>query len=303
MFSWSSSNDIDQLIAKKKYARAAEMIRAELKREPDNVRLRQQLADVYVLDEKPKEAAPILVDLANEYVRAGFDAKGIALLKRIQRIDPGHRKVEEQLASLIRRGQKPTSDLRSRLPKPEPGEGAAAPLPQDDDQGKILRLREEAHGHLPPDVPREVVGMRRSQLFSDFSLQELLAVIDGLQLKTYAPGEIIITEGEPGNSLFVLASGAVRVYVRNTWGHNELVRILPQGEFFGEISLLTGQPRTATVTTCGPCEILELDRPSLDQIAVRNPKVPKIVRDLCDRRANSPEEIEARGELPELPGF
>jgi len=320
MFGWSSgSNDIDQLIARKKFGAALEVVRESLRKAPENVRLRQQMADLHILDGRPQEAVPLLTQLAGEFVRAGFDAKGIALLKRIQRLEPGHRKVEEQLASLIARRQG-TPDLRSRLPKPESasekapekglgtepeiglGTGPRTRVSIDTDELVLVRLGDEGHGQESTTaLPEELRGVGQSQLFQDFSQQELVALIDGLQLKNFAAGEIVVTEGEPGDSLFVLASGAVRVYVRNTWGHSEQVRLLSQGELFGEISLLTGQPRTATIVTCGPCDFLELDRPTLDRIAVHNPKVPEIVREVCDRRVNSPEEIEARGELPGLP--
>ena len=55
----------------------------------------------------------------------------------------------------------------------------------------------------------------RSPLFSDFSPEELLAIIQGLSLLSLEPGEILMTEGESGGSLFLLTTGSVRAYVKN----------------------------------------------------------------------------------------
>ncbi len=98
-----------------------------------------------------------------------------------------------------------------------------------------------------------------------------------------------------------MASGSVRVYVRNKEKRSEPVRLLHQGEFFGEISLLTSAPRTATIVCATDCELLTLDRAGLTEIAQQNPQVPFILHDIYCRRADSAEERKARGE--QLPDF
>jgi CRP-like cAMP-binding protein len=133
-----------------------------------------------------------------------------------------------------------------------------------------------------------------SPLFGDFSRDELVAVMKGLNLLSYEPGEIIMTEGEPGSSLYVLTTGAVRAYVINSFGSNTQVRTMEEGEFFGEISLLTGNPRTATVTAAMHCELLELDRKTLDEISKDRPHVMDVVKEFHDQRAGSTDEMMAR---------
>jgi CRP-like cAMP-binding protein len=58
-----------------------------------------------------------------------------------------------------------------------------------------------------------------------------------------------------------------------------------EGDFFGEISLLTGGPRTATVTAATRCELLELDRATLDEIARAHPRVLDVLRRFSEERA------------------
>src|SRR5262245_15620901 len=104
------TEDVSSLIAKKSYARAIELIKEQLKspRGADS-RLRMQLADVLVLAGKVREAVQILTPLADEFAREGFAAKAIAVLKKIQKLDPTRRDVETKLAGLIQEKQQQAS--------------------------------------------------------------------------------------------------------------------------------------------------------------------------------------------------
>ena len=90
--------------------------------------------------------------------------------------------------------------------------------------------------------------MVASPLFSDFSSDELVEVIKGLELLTYEAGDVIVAEGAPGDSLFVLTTGTVKAFVKDPDGHYHKVREMYEGAFFGEVSILTGKPRSATIT-------------------------------------------------------
>lgn len=122
-------------------------------------------------------------------------------------------------------------------------------------------------------APRANVPRISSPLFADFSEDDLVAVIQGLELVSFVPGDILILEGDPGESLFVITSGVVRAFVRQKDGKNKLVREMGEGSFFGEISVLSGKPRTATVTAKTPVEALILERKILDDICKTHPSV------------------------------
>jgi len=109
-------------------------------------------------------------------------------------------------------------------------------------------------------------------------------VIQGLRLLSFEAGDIVITEGEAGDSLFVLTTGIVKAFVRNPTGKNVQVREMAEGAFFGEISILSGGSRTATVTAKTRCDLLELDRATLDDIAKRYPRVMDVMREFCEQR-------------------
>ena len=123
-------------------------------------------------------------------------------------------------------------------------------------------------------------------LFSGFSRDELVAVIKGLRLLTFEPGDIVLTEGDRGDSLYVITTGTVKTFVRDTTqGGQLLMRRLKEGDFFGEISVLSGKARSATVTAATHCEMLELDRATLDQITASYPHVRQVLEDFYLARA------------------
>src|SRR5262249_13711674 len=129
----------------------------------------------------------------------------------------------------------------------------------------------------------------------DFSDEEIQAFIDGLRLLVFEPGDVILTEGEPGNSVLVVTSGAVKVFVRSPSGHNSEVCELGEGDFFGEISTLSGRPRSATVTAAARTEALELDKRTLDAICATHPRVRAVLEDVYIQRATNPYAAAVRG--------
>jgi hypothetical protein len=122
-----------------------------------------------------------------------------------------------------------------------------------------------------------------SPLFKDFSVEELVAVIAGLKLLTFERGKVILREGEPGNSLYMLTSGAVKAFVKRD-GKQVPIAELEEGAFFGEGSILTGKPRTATIVATEHCELLELDRPTLDSITQTHPHVWDVLQEFANQR-------------------
>jgi cAMP-dependent protein kinase regulator len=145
----------------------------------------------------------------------------------------------------------------------------------------------------PTQVRREAA--LGTPLFRGMSPQEIVAVIRGLRLHSFPAGHIVVTEGQPGDSLFVITTGQCRAFVKNPSGRNVEVRELSEGDFFGEISVLTGEPRSATLTTASRCELLELDRSSLDSILKTHPHVRKVLEEFQKQRADSSVEAAIRG--------
>ena len=168
-------------------------------------------------------------------------------------------------------------------PQPEP---AVSPDPMTDSlfADELLSVLENAFQEsptaeasspgAPPAAGAQIVV---SPLFKDFSVEELVAVIGGLNLMTFERGQVILREGEPGHSLYMLTSGSVKAFVKRE-GKQVPVAELEEGAFFGEVSILTGKPRTATVVAKEHCELLELDRATLDAITQTHPHVRDVLQ-------------------------
>jgi hypothetical protein len=131
-----------------------------------------------------------------------------------------------------------------------------------------------------PEAGQQIVV---SPLFQHFSVDEMVAVIAGLNLLTFDRGDVIIREGQPGNSLYMLTSGKVRAFVKKE-GWYVPVPDLHERALSGPGRLPTGQPRGAAVAALTRCELLELDRPTLDDITSRHPHVMDVLREFAARR-------------------
>jgi hypothetical protein len=138
------------------------------------------------------------------------------------------------------------------------------------------------------EIEADAGDVSESPLFRSFSEEELLALIDGLRLLIFGAGDIIVAEGDPGDSLFVVTTGLVKAFIRKPeGGAPRCVRKLREGDFFGEISILSGKARTATVTASTHCELLELDRATLEEITKTHPGVRAVLEDFYIQRASN----------------
>jgi len=283
MLGWlQGKQDVNRLIAKGQYPKAIKILEKHLKGEPDSIHLRKMLADVLERDGQKRRAIEVLEGLVQEFSGDGFVTKAIAVLKKIQRIDPEQSDAEIMLDTLVRIRRKdknlPTLDIR----RPE-RRGVTAADPDEIDDGMVTSVI------MPSEFWFEDAAEGRddfnwSPLFNDFSKDELAAMIGGLRLLIKKPGSIIYTQGEPGDSLFVLSSGAARVYEKDEVGHNEQVAVLREGGVFGTPSVLKGARRGRTITAVSECELLELDRATFQNITASYPRVAKLVLELHRKR-------------------
>lgn len=88
----------------------------------------------------------------------------------------------------------------------------------------------------------------------------------------YGPGEAVVRQGEQGDVFFLVARGEVAVRVTTDGGEKEVAR-LQRGAFFGEMSVLTGEPRTATVVATGDAALLAVDREAFSRVFAAEPSV------------------------------
>lgn len=141
--------------------------------------------------------------------------------------------------------------------------------------------KDSAAGVSEPMFSRPVP---RSPLFEELDDEERAALVAEMEIETHDEGSVIINEGDPGTSMYLIVSGQVKVYTRGTGGTVYLAN-LGEGDFFGEVSVLTGKPRTATITASQRTELLRLDKEKLDTALAKYPGIRKVLDEFYKKRA------------------
>ena len=252
---------LEHSLAAKEYDKALAAITAELRRNPDQLNLRLRQADILELKGDRKRAVHVLHGIAEAQARDGFYARAIAIYKKILRLDPAQ-EVHAELARLIEENRQSTIAAERRRKA-----------------GTTLTDRAS-------DDTEELKELQASSLFASFERETLVQILASTKLRSYDEGDIIVTEGEPGASLFLIVGGTVKVFTRTEDGANLPLAELGPGDFFGEVSLLTGRPRTATITAGTKVSAIELDRAAVDEIAKEHPEVLTTLDDFCRQRAH-----------------
>ncbi len=260
---------LDQFLAAKDYGKALEAITAELHRNPDQLNLRLRQAEIIDLQGDRKRAIYIYHSIAERQALDGFYARAIAIYKKILRLDP-EQDVHSELARLIE------EDRQSKMAE------------------ERRRKADTSHGQKIATEAQELKELQASELFANFEREALVEILASTELRTFEEGDIIVTEGETGSSLFMIVSGSVKVFTRTETGSNLALAELGPGEFVGEVSILTGRPRTATITSSTTVTAIELAKSDLDRIAGKHPEVYQVLEDFYKNRATSTAEAVIR---------
>jgi small-conductance mechanosensitive channel/CRP-like cAMP-binding protein len=107
-------------------------------------------------------------------------------------------------------------------------------------------------------------------IFAPLSADETSMLAQAAVRHVFAPGETVIRAGDPGSSMFVVHKGRVRVQVSEN-GRPRTVATLTEGDFFGEMALFTGEPRTANVLALEETEVLEIGHAAMKRVFDTNP--------------------------------
>lgn len=135
--------------------------------------------------------------------------------------------------------------------------------------------------------------LQQIPLFADLSQEQLTSLAVKLERRAYRKGQTILRQGEQGESLFVIVSGQVRIYMLSPDGHEVSVSICDRGDFFGEMALLLDMPRTANVEAMKSTEVLVLHRQAFRQHLLSNPQAAvRIIEALSRRLRRTTESVE-----------
>lgn len=148
----------------------------------------------------------------------------------------------------------------------------------------IARLYTTAKAHADKEASQHPVDMSMEpEAATDSALKVFSLPAFSRFAKTYAPGQVIISEFEPGDCFYLIQSGKVQL-VKCVNGTNKNLDILKPGEFFGEMAILDNAPRSATCMARGKVECLEFNKANFELLITGNPQIALMLLKLFCKR-------------------
>ncbi len=254
----------DEHLLAGEYLEALHMYAILLTLEPHHLDARLRVADCLLALRDIQRAAVVYTAFARHCANGGHPLRALVAISILTTLEP-------LLSPLIKGLSDLYSEGSDRL-----GRGVrVAPSSEDRELPKTFAI-----GACPPRdklvAHAERLGADLSQagqiypeklppipLFSELHPDAFEPVVAALKLRRCRPGEVILAEGQPGHSFFVIARGSVAVTKHLAQGGESRLATLHEGAIFGEMALVSASPRTATVTAQGDCDLLEFDRVAL----------------------------------------
>jgi putative ABC transport system ATP-binding protein len=132
------------------------------------------------------------------------------------------------------------------------------------------RVVKMVDGRISSDVRLKAAAMvctflRNCPMFADLPANTLARVAEKVCVERYAPGTVVVRQGDAAETFYVIKSGRLEVEIAEA-AESRSVRFMGEGDFFGEIALVKGGPRTATVTAREPSELLSLRKEAFSEV-------------------------------------
>jgi cAMP-dependent protein kinase regulator len=220
--------------------------------EPNNIQIYLRFGDLYQKTHESDKAVSSYFKAASLLEEDGFCNKALALYKMILRIDPVNDQARDGL-------NKAVDELKSESDLPA-GKAGKLPLPAQ------------------PAAPHSEIS-----LFESLSKSEMDELNSKAEKLTVSENSTVVKEGDTGNSLYIVKKGILKV-VTHIMGETVELGKLSEGDIFGEIALLTGRPRTASVIAATNAEVMEIKEPTLKELTSKHPKINNMLRGFYESR-------------------
>jgi CRP/FNR family cyclic AMP-dependent transcriptional regulator len=122
-------------------------------------------------------------------------------------------------------------------------------------------------------VTMSTKALRAVPLFERLEEHDLQQIAAAAVVRSFPKNSIVITEGDDSSSLYLLLSGEVKVYVSDEDGNSNIINRLGAGDYFGELSLIDAEPRSASVATLTACKMSIISRAVLFDNLESNPRI------------------------------
>jgi small-conductance mechanosensitive channel/CRP-like cAMP-binding protein len=139
---------------------------------------------------------------------------------------------------------------------------------------------------------RSLTAIDSDQIVSHLAAVDFFTILTPEQIEILAkdarvlrflPGEPIVRQGEPGQELFVILEGEAEVWLEHE-GRSTRINQMHRGQFFGEMSLLTGEPRSATVRAVTPLKVVQVGKAALSRIVQEDQRIIERIGEVVARR-------------------
>ena len=139
--------------------------------------------------------------------------------------------------------------------------------------------------------------LKNIPLFSCLNDQELADIEKVAIKKTFPKNTILLSEGDTTDALYVICDGKVKVTIDDNEGKEVILSMIGAGEYFGEMSLLDDEPRSASVTTKETTQLLIISKNDFMDFFSSNPIALNLLKDLIKRLREANKKIESLGLL------
>lgn len=198
---------------------------------------------------------------AAKFAQRGLLVQAASIYRRIMALVPLDERLREELKRLPSLQGRPDQDLLLEIFDPS------------DESADYSEYRDIFEAN---DQPVDVIS--ESPILSSLSAEQFAGVVLALELQRYRPNQIILREGDTGDSFFMLGRGRVVVSATNYEGLKIYMTSLSDGDCFGEHGFFTGEPRNATVEAVEDVMLLEVSKEVLNRVIQEFPTVRESLR-------------------------
>ncbi len=315
------STDLAKFVEQSQWTKAVECLQGLVELEPANANFYLRMGDYNVKAGNKTGAVKAYYRAAKLFVDSGFSVKGIATYKMILRLAPEEKQAQQLMRAInsnpaVAAALVPLPPLVAEAPAPPPPLAPEAPVPllPPTPAAPPPPVVEDVPPPPPPpplkvvpppavepepelvlELEPEVEVMASEQLevkkdinplFAAFTEEEFGAIVDKLEPLQFMAGERMIAEGDEGDAMYLISRGGGRV-IKEIDGQEVVLDELGEGEFFGEMSLLVGGPRSASVFATADTEVLRLKSSDLFEVIKQYPRIENALEQFYDKRSKA----------------
>lgn len=256
-----AQEELGEQVASGRWPQALELCNDILAAVPHALAPRFVLADIYAKAGHHHHALHLYTLLADRCGQAGLPLLALLALKALETLgapDPG------RVAAWVQRYSAHSRDLDKTAPRPmAPDPQIAVPQQPPADSVDEAAQTAFARACVAENLPEPCVYVAPLPLLSEMTPAALFSVYGAIKIQTFQASELLMQQGHPGDSLYLIALGEVVVFTTDAQGRNVEIARVGEGTLLGEMALVSAEPRSASVVATGPVVAAVLESQAL----------------------------------------